>query len=212
MSEIILIGHGGHAKACIDVIEQENRFRIAGLVGKRDNIGKVVYGYSIIGSDKDLGQLFEKFKIAFVTVGQTRFSDSRYRIYENLKSIGFFLPVIVSPHSYVSKSARLGSGTIVMHRTVINADAEIGVNCIINNNALIEHDVKIGDNCHISTGAIINGHSVVGAGSLIGSGAVLNQCVEVTRNCIVGSNSLVVKSIRVPDIYVGNPAKRIVNE
>ncbi len=31
--KIILIGAGGHAESCIDVIEQEDRFEIAGLIG-----------------------------------------------------------------------------------------------------------------------------------------------------------------------------------
>jgi len=31
---IILIGAGGHTRACIDVIEHEGQFRIAGLVEK----------------------------------------------------------------------------------------------------------------------------------------------------------------------------------
>ena len=30
--KIILIGGGGHCRACIDVIEQEGRFTIAGIV------------------------------------------------------------------------------------------------------------------------------------------------------------------------------------
>jgi len=30
--KIILIGGGGHCKSCIDVIEQEGRFIIAGIV------------------------------------------------------------------------------------------------------------------------------------------------------------------------------------
>lgn len=33
MNDIVLIGAGGHASSCIDVIEAEDRFRIAGLVG-----------------------------------------------------------------------------------------------------------------------------------------------------------------------------------
>ena len=36
MDDILLIGSGGHARACIDVIEQEGRFRIGGLVEKKD--------------------------------------------------------------------------------------------------------------------------------------------------------------------------------
>lgn len=30
--EIILIGGGGHCKACIDVIETERKYRIAGII------------------------------------------------------------------------------------------------------------------------------------------------------------------------------------
>ena len=30
---LLLIGAGGHAKSCVDVIEQENEFQIIGLVG-----------------------------------------------------------------------------------------------------------------------------------------------------------------------------------
>ena len=32
MKKIILIGGGGHCKSCIDVIEQEGKYRIAGIV------------------------------------------------------------------------------------------------------------------------------------------------------------------------------------
>ena len=31
--EIIIIGAGGHAKSCIDVIEQEGKYDIVGLIG-----------------------------------------------------------------------------------------------------------------------------------------------------------------------------------
>lgn len=30
--KLVLIGGGGHARACIDVIEQENHFRIYGII------------------------------------------------------------------------------------------------------------------------------------------------------------------------------------
>ena len=32
--KIILVGSGGHAEACIDVIESEKKFKILGLVDK----------------------------------------------------------------------------------------------------------------------------------------------------------------------------------
>ena len=51
--QIILIGGGGHCKSCIDVIEQEGRFEIAGIVEKPDKVGEKVLGYPVIGTDAD---------------------------------------------------------------------------------------------------------------------------------------------------------------
>jgi len=50
--KIILIGGGGHCKSCIDVIEQEGRFEIAGIVERPNSSGiPSVLGYPIIGTD-----------------------------------------------------------------------------------------------------------------------------------------------------------------
>jgi sugar O-acyltransferase (sialic acid O-acetyltransferase NeuD family) len=209
MDEIILIGSGGHTKACIDAIECENRFKIAGLVEREKHVGHNVFGYPIIGTDNDLKDLVKKYQYAFITVGQTRDSKIREAIHYRVKECGFILPNIVAPSSYVSKHAIIGSGSIVLHNAVVNADAKIGTNCIINNCALIEHDVTIQDHCHISTGAIINGHSKIGTGTLIGSSAVVNQCVEIPSNCIVGSSTVVLHSLTESGTYVGFPLRKI---
>ncbi len=37
---IILIGGGGHCKACIDVIEQENKYTIAGIIDVPEKVGQ----------------------------------------------------------------------------------------------------------------------------------------------------------------------------
>jgi sugar O-acyltransferase (sialic acid O-acetyltransferase NeuD family) len=209
MDKIILIGSGGHTKACIDIIECEKRYKIAGLIEQEESVGKEVFGYPIIGTDDDLENLVPEYKNAFITVGQTRDSNKRQDIQSRLIQIGFNLPSIIAPSSYVSKHAEIGFGTIIMNNATVVADAKIGSNCIINNCALIEHDVTIHDHCHISTGAIINGHSQIGAGTLIGSGAVVNQCVDIPINCIIGSNSIVLNSIKESGTYVGNPLRKI---
>jgi len=37
--QLLLIGGGGHYRSCIDVIEQDGRFRIAGIVDKASDAG-----------------------------------------------------------------------------------------------------------------------------------------------------------------------------
>ena len=191
MDEIILIGAGGHARSCIDVVECENHFKIAGLVGKNESIGENTVGYPVIGVDDDLEGLRQRFTYALVTVGQIKSSETRTKIYELLKSLEFQLPIITSPSAYVSKHARIGEGSIVMHSAIANSNAHIGVNCIINNKALVEHDAKIGDHCHIATGAIVNGGVQVGEGSFIGSGAVARQGISIGNQCVIGAGCAV---------------------
>jgi len=41
MDKIILIGAGGHARSCMDVIESSVQFKIVGLVEKQLNICKI---------------------------------------------------------------------------------------------------------------------------------------------------------------------------
>lgn len=184
---IILIGGGGHCKSVIDVIEQGNQFEIAGIIDTKELVGSKVLGYKILGSDEDLKDLRHHYKYAFITIGQIKSPEIRIKLFEILKSFGYELPVIISPLAYVSKHARLGEGTVIMHHALVNANVIIGQNCIINTKALIEHDAIIEDNCHISTGAIINGGVHVKAGAFYGSNATCKEYVYVSGFVKAGS-------------------------
>ena len=196
MDEIILIGAGGHARSCIDVIEQSGQFKIAGLVEKGKLNNKENLGYPIIGTDDDLQNLRQKYSHSLITVGQIKSPKIRIKLYQLLKELDFTLPVIVSSQAYVSKHAQIGEGSIIMHGVIINANAKIGNNCIINNRALIEHDAVIGNHCHIATGAIINGEVSVGNETFIGSGAVTKQCISIGNNCIVGAGIILKNDVK----------------
>jgi len=196
MDKILLIGAGGHAHSCIDVLEEENQFEIAGLIEKGESISNESLGYPVIGTDDDLKVLRQQYKNALVTVGQIKSPAIRVKLYQLLKELDFTLPVIVSSHAYVSKHAQIGEGSIIMHGVIINANAKIGNNCIINNRALIEHDAVIGDHCHIATGAIINGEVSVGNETFIGSGAITKQCISIGNNCIVGAGIILKNDVK----------------
>ena len=191
MNSIILIGGGGHCKSVIDVIEQEGRFQIAGIVDKPELLGSNVLGYSVIGNDSDLPILAKKYKYALVTTGQIKSPSLRIKLFDLATKAGFILPTIISPHAYVSSHAVLNEGTIIMNSAVVNASVSIGKNCIINSKALIEHDSTIEDFCHIATNAVINGGVFVRQGSFIGSGVITKQHIEIKKNSFIKAGSLV---------------------
>lgn len=186
---LILIGGGGHCASCIDVIEQEGRFEIVGIVD--NNITeKALLGYSILGGDDSLGQLRSSCDYVLVTVGQIKSPSVRIRLYDHAKSLGFRLPAIISPRAYVSRHAAIGEGTIVMHDTLVNSRAVVGNNCIINTKALVEHDALVEDHCHISTAATINGGCIVRKGTFVGSNAVTKECVQTKEGDFIKAGSL----------------------
>ena len=183
---LILIGAGGHARSCIDVIEQQGQYQIAGLIGMPDEVKTQHLGYAVIGTDNDLPELTKTYQYALITVGQIQTAEHRIRLYHQAIQLGFQLPIIIAPTAHVSRHATLGEGSIVMHGAIINAGARVGNNCIINNSALMEHDTTVEDHCHISTGAILNGDVSIGTGSYIGSGCVIKEGVAIGKGCLVG--------------------------
>jgi sugar O-acyltransferase (sialic acid O-acetyltransferase NeuD family) len=183
---LILIGAGGHARACIDVIERQSQHQIIGLVGLPEEMHSLHLGYEVIATDDALAQLAKSTSYALITTGQIHTAMLRKHLYQHAMQCGFQMPVIISPTAHVSRHATVGAGSIVMHGAIVNAGAKVGNNCIINSCALLEHDTTVEDHCHISTGAILNGGVHVAAGSFIGSGCVIKEGLSIGKDCLVG--------------------------
>jgi sugar O-acyltransferase (sialic acid O-acetyltransferase NeuD family) len=190
-SDLILIGAGGHSRSCIDVIEQEGKYRIAGLVGAKDEVGSRIFGYKVLTTDDGLGELAKQIPNALVSLGQIKSAKPRIRLYEQALEAGFTLPFIIAPTAYISPHATIGAGTIVMHGTIVNS----GV--------LIEHDTQVANHCHISTGAILNGDTSIGLGSFIGSGSIIKEGVEIGAGSLVGMGLTVRHNLMSDSKYFG---------
>ena len=193
---IILIGGGGHCKSCIDVIESEDRFKIAGLVDFPDKYGKKVLGYKVLANDKELPEIVNVDTNFLVTVGQIKTPEKRIRLYQKLLELKAEIPIVISPVAYVSKHATIGAGTIIMHGAIVNAGAVIGNNCIINSMALVEHDVLIENHCHISTGAILNGGVTIKKNTFIGSNSHIQQSVNIGENSVIDGGQRIKHDIK----------------
>ena len=190
---LFLLGAGGHARACIDVIEQQGCYTIAGLIGLEEEVGRSILGYTVIGTDSELDKVLGPNPLGIVTIGQIKTPEPRIRLYRALMSIGRAAPAIVSPRAYVSRHASIGDGSIVLHGAVINAGAVVGRNCILNSQSLVEHDALIGDHCHVATGVRLNSGVRVGDGTFIGSGSTVRQGVTIGRNCVIGMGQAVLR-------------------
>ena len=189
MQKLILLGGGGHCKSCIDVIEQEGKYQIFGILDKEELVGQKILGYDYIGTDDDVSKFVNEDYTFLITVGQIKTSSIRQKLFSLLSKNSAQIATVISPRAYVSKHADIGKGTIIMHDALVNASASIGKNCIINSKALIEHDVHIEDFCHIATSAIINGGTIVREGTFFGSNAVSKEYITIKKDNFIKAGS-----------------------
>ncbi len=200
MSEIILIGGGGHCRSVIDVLEMCKQ-PIAGIVHGEHCALEPVLGYAPLGRDADLKSLFSSYTRALITLGQIKTPKIRQRLFVLLTEIGFTLPHIVSPLAYCSRHASVGRGSILMHQALVNAGTVIGDNCIINTKALIEHECTISDHCHVAIGATLCGNVRLGEGAFVGANATIMQGITIGKNSIVGMGVTVKRDVADGEVY-----------
>lgn len=201
--KMILVGGGGHCRSVIEVIESTGLYRIEGILDTAEMVGRKVLDYEIIATDAEISRLAAECPNFLIAVGQIKSHETRMRLFGAVKAAGAILPPVMASTAMVSKRARIGEGTIVMHQAMVNAGAEIGPNCIINTRALVEHDAVVGAHCHISTAAVVNGAARIGEGAFIGSGAVLREGVKVGREAVIGCGAAVVRDVAEGEVYKG---------
>ena len=195
MQPLILFGSGGHCKACIDVIESSNEYKIKGIVVHPQEEIKEFMQYKIIGNDSNLNNFSSKNYLGLICVGQIPSPGTRIRLFNLINKKNIRLATVKASTSLISNYSSIDYGTIVMHNVVINVDARIGKNCIINTNSLIEHDVFVGDHSHISTGVILNGSVKVGNRCFIGSGSIVREGVKIGDRSIVSAGKVVMRDL-----------------
>jgi len=192
---IILIGGGGHCKACIDVLEASGLYEIRAIVDMPARLGAEVLGYKVEYTDADLPDLIVMHQNVLISIGQIKTSEPRMLMLRKAEDMGASFPSPVSPHAYVANSSEIGPGSIIMHHALINSDAKIGQAAIINSKALIEHGAEIGPFCHISTGAVVNGDAKIGEGTFVGSNATIAQGITVGAGSIINAGVTVLKDV-----------------
>lgn len=191
MKKIIIIGCGGHAHSCSEVINNLKKYKITNyLTNNKNDVNNKILFYSKLNLIK-----FRKknIKLAHIGIGQIKNLTKRTKIYNELVKLGFHLPNFISKHCYFSKSSKIGSGSIVMNNAFVNSNVKIGNNVIINNGSIIEHDNIINDDVHIAPGAIINGGVKIGKNSFIGSGAIIKQGLIIPPFTIIQAGKVILR-------------------
>jgi sugar O-acyltransferase (sialic acid O-acetyltransferase NeuD family) len=203
MERLAILGASGHGKVVAEIA----------LASGWDEVfffddawpGKSFNGtWPISGSTSELLKRLDEFRGVVVGIGEC---STRWRKHQELRHAGAPLVNLQHPFAWVSPSATLGAGTVVMAGAVVNADARIGEACIVNTGATVDHDCILDDAVHVCPGAHLSGQVRVGRESWIGVGAVVRQDVEIGCRVMVGAGAAVIAHAPDGVVLVGTPAR-----
>ena len=114
---------------------------------------------------------------------------------------------LVHPTAYVSQSAEIGLGTLILGRAWVGPQAQLGQQTLVNTSATVEHHCVLEDFASIGPGGIMAGQSTLGFRSVLGLGASTLEGRSIGKDSVVGASSLVTRDVPESVIAIGVPAK-----
>ena len=118
----------------------------------------------------------------------------------------------IHPTAYVAGEITMGQGCIVCPHAIVIGKVRLGRNVFVNTNAGVYNNVDVGDNTYIAPNVVLAESVKVGKNCFLGVGAKVRPFQKIGDNAYIGIGSIVVKDVPDGEIWVGNPAKKLVKK
>ena len=164
---LLILGAGQYGHVVKEIAEDMKLFdKIAFLDDERS-------GENIVGKLNKVNDIRDEYKYAIPAIGN---SECRMKILTELKNIGYTIPCIISPYSYVSKSASIGEGVVIEPLAGVHSNVTIHDGTYISMGAIVNHDACVMKCSHIDNNAVVMSGVIVKALKKIQPGEVVKNC------------------------------------
>ena len=198
MKDLIILGAGGASYNLIEFAEDVNSvmptWNIFGLLD--DNvklIGKIVHGYKVLGSIDDSINYPDAYFIS--SIGSATDLSMRKRVRERVPFDDSHFATLIHPLAHISRSAKIGTGTVVCPYASIQAEAQVGHDCYINSFNHIAHEVVIGAHTVFAARSVVASATTFGECCYIGCGSAFKHDISIGKNCMIGMGSVIWRDI-----------------
>jgi UDP-perosamine 4-acetyltransferase len=190
-------------KEVIELAELSSDVEIVGVIDSDPTADAC--GHSLLGSDDSWPELAEGDADLRVVVAMDSPQAKQRLVTLYGKSA---LASLISPYAILSRSAKLGIGSIVQHHCKILAKSRLGLACKVNSDAVVHHDCEVGDYCTLAPGSRLLGKVRLSPRVFVGAGATVMPGVSVGADSIIGAGAVVTEDVSPGVVVAGVPARQ----
>lgn len=164
--KLIILGAGGFGKTVFDIAQQSNLYEDIKFLDDNSTDSRVV------GKCETYTEHVAPDTHIYPAFGN---NEVRLNLIKELLTKGAEVPTFVHGTAYVSPTATLGKGTVVLPKAVVNTDVHVGDGVIVNCGALIDHGCVIEDGVHLCLGAIVKAENRIPTLMKVEAGEVIEN-------------------------------------
>ena len=206
--KIFVFGASGHARVVLDILDQEGKYNVVGLLDDHKPVGGVFCGRTVVGSTVNLPQLTQEFAVSgvLVAVGD---NWTRARVVNDIRAQCADIEFVntIHPAAVISPVASVAQGVVIMAGALVGPGSSIGEFCILNTRASLDHDCIMDEFSSMGPTATTGGGVHIGAFSNIGIGATVLQEISIGKHTVIGAGAVVFKKVPDQVVAYGTPAR-----
>ena len=192
--QIVILGHGGHAKSVADAAGSAG-FVVVGFLGLEGNQhpddGSPLL-QSLDDIDLDSTEIALGIGANFI---RARVAADVLNSYPHARFVS-----VIHVTAWVSPLAEISLGSVVLAHAAVGPGAKLSFGAFLNTGSSLDHDSTLQSFASLGPGARTGGDVSIGERSAIGLQAGVLQGRSVGRDSVVGAQSLVTRNI--PDLTV----------
>ena len=212
-TSVVIVGGKGTALNIAEQIEDaRNRFRVPirvlGFAIDDPALGKSLAGLPVLCGVREAWTSFQDSGVKFIfALYRPDVVQERYAMIATLGIPADRFASFIHPSAYVSPSANVGPGVVVLSHSSVLHRVSIGAFSIVNTNVVIEHESDVGPGVFVAASACIGARTRIGTAAFIGLNATIREDVSVGEGAFVGMAATVIHDVAPGQTVYGSPAK-----
>jgi sugar O-acyltransferase (sialic acid O-acetyltransferase NeuD family) len=206
---VIVLGTGGTSLDIVDTLGLfPSEYCLKGFLDDAPSMkGAQVFGHPVLGALADAPRWKDAL---FVNgIGSPRNHRDKPAILARTGlELGHFL-TLVHPTAYVSSSARLGRGVVLLQHVTIAVNAEVGDQVVILPSSIVSHDARVGDFTCIAGGVCISGRARIGRAAYLGTNASVREDISIGDGALLAMGAVAHRDVPAGETWAGVPARRL---